>query len=90
MGIYEGSRGRDSSAVSSVKKQKILKNVAKKLFSVLYIGQKASIIRGKGRANCQSEFLQKRKRRKFTLTIPCPHENNSLCFREVFLCFYYG
>ena len=55
MGIYEVSRGRNSSAVSRVKKQKILKNVAKKLFSVLYMGQKASIIRGKGTVNCQSK-----------------------------------
>ena len=55
MDIYEGSRGRNSSAVSRVKKQKILKNVAKKLFSVLYMGQKASIIRGKGTVNCQSK-----------------------------------
>ena len=88
--IKKARTSKRESAVSRVEKQKILKNVAKTLFSVLYMGQKASIIRSKGRINCQSEHSLKTQARKFTLTIPCPRENNSLCFREVFLCFYYG
>ena len=55
-----------------MKKQKILKNVAKMLFSVLYMGQKASIIRGKEAVNCQSKVplytSKKLKQWTFTLT----------------------